>query len=133
MTTGVEYFQNIRATDEQRDDSWAPIERNSDRVPEVTPQWVANNAAALRVIDVREPDEFRGELGHVEGAENVPLREVPESAQSWQRDTPIAVICRSGGRSGRAALALEEQGFGRVVSMKGGMLEWQKLGLPVVS
>jgi rhodanese-related sulfurtransferase len=46
--------------------------------------------------------------------------------KSWDREAPIALICRSGGRSGKAALQLLGMGFRRVISMRGGMLAVQE-------
>ena len=84
-----------------------------------------------RVIDVREPGEFAGELGHIEGAELVPLGTLPEAARDWPRDAELVVVCRSGARSSRAAQVLKELGFERVVNMSGGMIAWNDAGLPV--
>ena len=84
-----------------------------------------------RVIDVREPGEFTGELGHIEGAELVPLATLPEAARTWARDAELVVVCRSGARSSRAADVLRGLGFERVVNMSGGMTAWNAAGLPV--
>ncbi len=86
----------------------------------------------VRVVDVREPDEFVGELGHIEGAELVPLATVENAAVKWNKDAELVLVCRSGGRSGRAAEALVRMGFSRVVNMSGGMLAVQAAGLPSV-
>jgi rhodanese-related sulfurtransferase len=88
--------------------------------------------AKLRLVDVREPDEFVGELGHVDGAELVPLATVGAVAQGWPRDQTLVMICRSGGRSGRAARELVGLGFTTVMNLKGGMLAWNAASLPVV-
>jgi rhodanese-related sulfurtransferase len=87
---------------------------------------------AARIIDVREPDEFTGELGHIPGAELVPLATVERTAAAWDRTAPLIVVCRSGGRSGRAAQALIRAGFHRVMNLAGGMLAYRAAGLPVV-
>ena len=87
--------------------------------------------APRRVIDVREPGEFAGDLGHIEGAELVPLATLPDAARTWPRDAELVVVCRSGARSGRAAQVLKELGFERVVNMSGGMTAWNAAGLPV--
>ena len=84
-----------------------------------------------RVIDVREPGEFAGELGPIEGAELVPLATLPEAARNWPRDAELVVVCRSGARSSRAAQVLKELGFEHVVNMSGGMTAWNAAGLPV--
>lgn len=102
-------------------------------VPEVDVRWVANHLGRVRLVDVREPDELVGPLGRIEGVENAPLRGVTAAAAPWSRDQALVVLCRSGGRSGQAALALEKMGFTAVASMAGGMLEWHQHHLPVTS
>jgi sulfur dioxygenase len=84
-----------------------------------------------RFIDVREPFEYTGDLGHIAGTELVPLASVSGAASSWDLNEPIVVICRSGGRSGRAAEALARAGFKQVMNMAGGMLAYNAAGLPV--
>jgi len=83
-----------------------------------------------RFIDVREPHEFTGELGHIAGTELVPLATVSGTASGWNLDEPLVIICRSGGRSGRAAAALVEAGFKNVMNMAGGMLAYEAASLP---
>lgn len=112
---------------------WAPIVRNEDGVPEVPVSWVAANTDAGRIIDVREPDEWSGPLGHIEGAELVPLATVGRAAADWDPTAPIITVCRSGGRSGNAARILESMGFQRVASMEGGMTAWDDSSLPRAS
>lgn len=111
--------------------AWAPIVRSPMGIPEVTVQWVAQHGTEARLIDVREPHEYTGDLGHVAGTELVPLDSVPGVAHLWNREQPIVVVCRSGGRSGRAAQLLESMGFKRIASMAGGMMLWNQAGLPV--
>ena len=110
---------------------WAPMERSAAGIPEITPEWVAANRTAGRLIDVRETDELVSELGRIEGIEHVPLATVTSAASAWSREAPVIVVCRSGGRSGKAALQLEAMGFDKVVSMRGGMIEWNRVRLPV--
>jgi rhodanese-related sulfurtransferase len=99
---------------------------------DVTPKDVAETMGTARMVDVREPAEYTGELGHIEGAELVPLSTVESAAAGWDRNADLVLICRSGGRSGRAAMALSQMGFSRVMNMVGGMLAWNELKLPVV-
>jgi glyoxylase-like metal-dependent hydrolase (beta-lactamase superfamily II)/rhodanese-related sulfurtransferase len=105
-------------------DGWAPIRRTGSDVPVVSPEWVASNAASVRLIDVREHFEFRGPFGHLEGAEAVPLADLVGALESWDREQPIVTICAYGTRSGRAAALLVERGFSRVASLEGGMTRW---------
>ncbi len=101
---------------------WAPVEETPTGVPEVGVDWLLDHPRAARVIDVREPDEFDGELGHLEGAELVPLATLADAAGPWDRQAPVVLVCRSGARSGRAAQALLSMGFHAVASLRGGML-----------
>ncbi|UJR84025.1 MBL fold metallo-hydrolase [Sandaracinus amylolyticus] len=111
--------------------AWAPVETSAGGIPEVTPEWVASNRSAARVVDVREPIELSSELGHIPGVEHVPLAAVPSVARRWSRDRPIVLVCRSGGRSGKAALQLREMGFRDVASIRGGMTAWNAAKLPI--
>ncbi|MBI4195690.1 MAG: MBL fold metallo-hydrolase [Betaproteobacteria bacterium] len=85
------------------------------------------------LLDVREPGEYRGELGHIPGSVLIPLRELASRAAELepQRGRPIVAICRSGVRSTTAAAMLYGLGFERVYNLKDGMVEWNDRKLPV--
>lgn len=82
-------------------------------------------------IDVREPAEWTDALGHIGAARLVPLATVIDAAAGWDRSKTYLLICRSGGRSGRAAAALAQMGFSRLYNLTGGMLAWNEAKLPV--
>lgn len=77
--------------------------------------------AGIRVIDVREPREFDGELGHIAGAELVPLATVAANAAGWSPSEPLLMVCRSGKRSANAVKLLQQLGFTAVINLQGGM------------
>ena len=106
---------------------WAPVEVSPAGIPEIAPEWVRSNLGSATVIDVREPDELTGELGKIGEAEAIPLRQIPGPLADAPRDRPLVIVCRSGGRSGKAALTLTSLGFTKVASMRGGMLAWRTL------
>lgn len=85
------------------------------------------------VIDVREEDEFTGELGHIPGARRIGLRELSERAGEIEeyKHREIVAICRVGVRSATAAAMLTGLGFDHVLNMRGGMLDWNDAHLPV--
>jgi sulfur dioxygenase len=85
------------------------------------------------LIDVREADEYRGELGHIAGARLIPLKELPERTTelATAKNLDIVTVCRVGMRSATAAAILTGLGFERVSNLKGGMLEWKDAHLPV--
>ncbi len=119
------------SADEPAPQRWAPAETSASGVPEVTCDWLAAHLDAGRLVDVREAIEFVGELGHVPGSSLAPLATVDAVSESWDREAPVVLVCRSGGRSGKAALGLLARGFRNVVSLRGGMLAWNALRLPV--
>ncbi|ASS67942.1 MULTISPECIES: rhodanese-like domain-containing protein [unclassified Paenibacillus] len=75
----------------------------------------------LHVIDVRETSEVAA--GRIPGAVNIPLGLVEFRKQELDKDKEYVLVCRSGGRSGRAAEYLDSFGY-RVINMAGGMAEW---------
>lgn len=85
------------------------------------------------LLDVREPYELTGDLGHIEGVINIPLDGL--SARIGElghaRDSDIVTICRSGGRATSAAKTLRRLGFERVYVLEGGTTAWKKEGYPV--
>jgi sulfur dioxygenase len=113
------------------DESWAPVAASAAGVPEITPDWLAAHADEVTVLDVRELDEYRAELGHIAHAQLTPLASLGVVAGGLPSELPLVVVCRSGGRSGKAALELARRGFRRVASLRGGMRAWHARGLPV--
>lgn len=74
------------------------------------------------LLDVRDPHEFN--FVAIEGAVNVPLKDLPDHLGALPTDCKIVTICHHGMRSMRAAELLLQNGFGDVVSMTGGMNVW---------
>lgn len=74
--------------------------------------------AGRRVIDLREPNEWQ--TGHVAGAEHHPLGMVMDTLAEVDHDTPLAIHCQSGIRSGIAASVLERMGFTDVIDLADG-------------
>ncbi len=98
---------------------------------DITPWGAAIHKTDLRIVDVRESGEFTGPLGHIEGAELVPLATVGAAAGGWDRNEPVLVVCESGDRSCKAASELTAMGFA-VYNLSGGMAGWNDAKLPVV-
>ena len=98
---------------------------------EIDAVTVARSRGKIRIIDVREPSEFAGELGHPPSALLVPLATIENAAANWDQDEEIVLVCRSGARSARAAMILSAIGFKRPMNLVGGMLAWNRAGLAV--
>lgn len=80
--------------------------------------------APVRVIDVREPDEF-AEGAIIPESENLPMNQAiaDASAGTLPKDQKIIVVCRSGGRSGVVMQVLKEHGYD-VENLEGGIEAW---------
>lgn len=76
------------------------------------------------LLDVREPWEI--EIASVAGSSRIPMGEIPARYGELDPDTPVAVLCHSGGRSGRVADFLSRQGFARVANIEGGIDAWSR-------
>ena len=82
--------------------------------------------AALLIIDVRGPDEFTGPLGHIAGATNLPLNELPDRTPDLVRDDrPMVLVYNTDRRSSIAARRLLEAGVSEVSVLRGGMEQWR--------
>ncbi|MDR0138683.1 rhodanese-like domain-containing protein [Metabacillus idriensis] len=88
---------------------------------QLTAKEVEATLDTLNVIDVRETDEVAS--GKIPGAVNIPLGLLEFRMHELDKSKEYTMVCRSGGRSGRAAQFLESQGF-KVINMTGGMLDW---------
>jgi len=100
-------------------------------VKDIDPQELIKNLEKVDLIDVRQPDEFVGELGHVHGAKLIVLDELPEKMELLSKEKSIVFICRSGGRSARATAFAISHGFKEVYNLKGGMMLWNELGYQI--
>ncbi|HYK73953.1 MAG TPA: rhodanese-like domain-containing protein [Pseudoneobacillus sp.] len=85
-------------------------------------ETLLNEGKTLHIIDVRETDEVAE--GKIPGAVNIPLGLVEFRMHELDKTKEYVMVCRSGGRSGRASQFLESQGF-KVINMTGGMLSWE--------
>lgn len=103
-----------------------------DGIPESSPQEVYNHREKLLLIDVRRPDEFVGELGHINGSRLITQGpDLTKFLESGNRQQEIVFICRSGNRSSQAVTESIKLGYQRTINMSGGMIQWNEMKLPV--
>ncbi|MPZ46246.1 MAG: sulfurtransferase [Betaproteobacteria bacterium] len=108
------------------------------RVRKASDEWVnvpelrrqLSMAAPVTIVDVREPDEFAGPLGHVPHARNIPLPELPAHIDTCRGPNKIVLVCRTDKRSAKAAELLRAAGVDRVQVLRGGMEAWSKYRAP---
>jgi len=98
--------------------------------PENLRRQIEKDRPTVTVLDVRGPDEFEGPLGHIRGALNLPVGEIPNRLDEIdsQRNAPVILVCRTDKRSADAAASLRAAGFRDVRVLRGGMERWNTLG-----
>lgn len=97
-------------------------------IPEVACEDVYLNQENIRLIDVRRPEEFNNELGHIKGSELIPLGpDIADFLEKSDREQKIVFICRSGARSGAVTAESLRMGYKYTANMTGGMIRWNEL------
>ncbi|MGH7945571.1 MAG: rhodanese-like domain-containing protein, partial [Opitutaceae bacterium] len=91
--------------------SVAEVKRRREAAPDRT-----------QIIDVREPYEL--EICRIEGAEHIPMRQIPERVETLSRDKHLMILCHSGERSRHVAEFLRARGFDAVSNISGGIDAW---------
>lgn len=88
------------------------------------------NQGAL-VLDIRKPEEYQ--QGHVNGARHLPSDQILKAGDTFKRfkDKPVVVYCDSGSLAAAAVRQLNEQGFTKAFTLRGGFSGWLAENLPV--
>jgi len=83
------------------------------------------------VVDIRQPPDY--EAGHIINAVNIPEAELPDKKKDIDKfkNKPLVVYCQNGSASPRVARALKVDGFNSVSCIRGGIITWQRAGLPL--
>jgi glyoxylase-like metal-dependent hydrolase (beta-lactamase superfamily II)/rhodanese-related sulfurtransferase len=119
------------AIDPGADPHWAHLRYSFAGVWEIDPHGLEEHQGPVQILDVREPDEFTGPLGHIDGAVLIPLGQLAARVDELARDRPIVAVCRAGSRSAQATAILQQAGFSEIANLNGGMLRWRAEGYPV--
>ena len=98
-------------------------------VLDIEPKELADKVDQVLLIDVRQPEEFHGELGHIPGSKLIVLDTLFDHLSELPKNQTVVFICRSGSRSARAAAMALEEGHESVFNLKGGMILWNELHL----
>ena len=129
---------NLRCGRPEKEDSmdntdtdWAPLSYTFAGIWELQPNWLEENLGRVQIVDVREPDEFTGALGHIAGAKLIPLGSLAQRIPEIEKDQPVVMVCRSGARSAQATVLLRNAGYSKVANLSGGMLRWRAQRFPV--
>ncbi len=110
---------------------WQAAGQTLEGYDQTTPEAIAGQveSQAVTLIDVREDNEWAA--GRIPNAIHISLSTLASSVASVPKDKPIVVQCRSGARSAAGVSVLQAHGFENVLNLQGGILGWQKAGLPI--
>jgi rhodanese-related sulfurtransferase len=101
-------------------------------VPEISPEDAKPILNSVILVDVRNQEEYYGELSHIKGSKLVTLGpDLTNYLENSDKQKEILFVCKSGGRSGKAALEALKLGHKSVASLSGGMILWNELKYPV--
>jgi len=99
------------------------------KIEVISPQQVydaVHNNDAIQLVDVRTKEEFM--TSHLKGAQNICVTDDDfyEKVKTLDKNKPVYVYCKMGGRSANAAKKLKKMGFTKVYDMEGGILLWEE-------
>jgi rhodanese-related sulfurtransferase len=100
------------------------------RMNSLTPQEAAAGLerGELQLVDVREAGELAE--ARVAGATHIALASLPGRLGEFDRERPVAFLCRSGSRSAIATRAAAKAGLD-AANVRGGLIAWSRVGLPL--
>lgn len=86
----------------------------------------------IQLIDVRTSEEFSE--GHIENAVNIDVtaNDFDAKVASLDKEKPVMVYCKLGGRSAKASARLKELGFKTITDLEGGITNWKSENKPTV-
>lgn len=101
-------------------------------VEKIDPQSFIDKIGATenaQIIDVRTPEEFNEQ--HLDNAENININDAgfDTNLEKLDKNKPVFVYCKSGGRSSDAVAKMEQLGFKEIYEMNGGMMKYNAMGL----
>ncbi|MHC1764425.1 MAG: molybdopterin-synthase adenylyltransferase MoeB [Verrucomicrobiia bacterium] len=102
----------------------APASNPDEVTVQAMKQALENPKLGIRVLDVREPDEY--EIAHVEGVPQLPLSVLPQRFMELDPNQEYYLHCKGGVRSMKALTFLKERGFKHVKSVRGGITAWSQ-------
>lgn len=86
----------------------------------------------LQLLDVRTPEEVAA--GIIAGAQHINVHDADfaeKASQTLDKNLPLVLYCKAGGRSAHAADLLAQQGFSKIYNLTGGITAWESAGKPV--
>ena len=107
--------------------------QEKQHVKRASPKEFSQMMAAKKgqVIDVRTTGEYKS--GHLENALHLHIydKDFEQRIDKLDKNEPVYIYCKAGGRSSEAVEILHKKGFKEIVELEGGIDAWQEAGKPV--
>lgn len=104
-------------------------EKQNDIVEVVSPQQMYkalySRDVDAQLLDVRTDEEYS--VSHLKDAQNICVTnsDFAEKVKTLDKNKPVYVYCKRGGRSAKAAQILSDMGFTKVYDLEGGITNWE--------
>jgi rhodanese-related sulfurtransferase len=101
--------------------------------PPVAYEMIRDSPGIL-VLDLRPPQQFNGQTGHLRQAKNIPLARLPYRLLEIIafREETILIYCEADECADKATSVLAASGFENVILMDGGIEKWIRQGFKTV-
>jgi rhodanese-related sulfurtransferase len=116
------------ATEEWASNWLNQLYRSEIGSPLLPVEFVAGQGPAVRLIDVRDPQDFIGPLGYIPGSDWVPPERLESLHERLGLESPLVVVSRHGEHASEVARTLEARGMRYVAALAGGIAQWLSLG-----
>jgi rhodanese-related sulfurtransferase len=105
----------------------------TNKIPEISPAEAQQKiSSGALLVDVRESDELEQLAYDVPKIVHLPISEFEQRYQELPKDQELVMVCRSGGRSLKAANFLLNHGFNQVCNLQHGIVHWAQTGQPTI-
>jgi rhodanese-related sulfurtransferase len=109
--------------------NWAAqLYRSEAGSPMLPVEFVAGQGPAVRLIDVRDPQDFIGPMGYIPGSDWIPPERLASLPDRLEPGSPLVVVSRHGERASEVARMLEARGLRFVAALAGGIGQWLSFG-----
>jgi rhodanese-related sulfurtransferase len=104
------------------------IHRSELGTPLLPAEYVASLGPGVRLIDIRDPQEFIGPLGYIPGSDWIPIERIESLPERLDPGAPLVLVSAIGERASDATRKLEVLGMRHVAALAGGVAHWRSLG-----
>lgn len=104
---------------------------SNEFIPLISADNLANELNAdMIIMDIRPANHFQN--GHINGALNIDLDDLPENIDRLSKDERIVLVDHKGKLTLLTGRYLRSQGFENILRLDGGFNAWVKSSMPVM-